>query len=189
MPGLQEQIENRLIYGVMRRIEQAVINGSGTPPALRGILNTSGLGAPASVAGDATNSDLVLNARGAVNKAGGVANGIVMHTDDINQALKAKAQTSGVRLDSNGAFGAMPSTMWELPLVEVPVTAIKGKAIVADWQLATTLFIREGVHVIVWDADQNDLTANRWTLLGESRVALAVWQPTAIAVVTLGFPS
>jgi hypothetical protein len=185
-PQLQVLVENRMVYGVNRRIEQAVINGTGVDPILLGILNTSGIGAPASVTGDTVNADLVLGAKTSVRKAGGSPNGIVMHPDDVQAALKVKASGSGVRLDSNGAFGAVPTTMWGLNLVE-NVAVPKGKAIVADFALACTLFVREGVHVIVSDADQNDFTANRLTALAEARVAFAVWQPSAIAVSTLSF--
>jgi len=187
VPGLQTAIESRLVYGVNRRIEQAAINGSGVDPALLGILNVSGIGAPASVAGDAVNADLALNGKTAVAKSGGVANGIVMHPDDVAKALKKTATGSGVRLDSDGAFGAVPTSMWGLPLVEIAVPALSGKAIVADWSIAGTVFVREGVHVLVSDSDADDFTRNRLALLGEARVAFAWWQPSAVAVVALGF--
>ena len=88
---------------------------------------------------------------------------------------------------SGGAFGSVPTQMWGLPLVEIAVAALSGKAIVADWSLAVTCFVREGVHVIISDSDQDDFLRNRLTLLGEARVAFAWWQPSAIAVVNLGF--
>jgi hypothetical protein len=45
--------------------------------------------------------------------------------------------------------------------------------------------VREGVTVLASDSDQDDLLRNRVTLLGEARFALAVWQPSAFAVVDL----
>jgi hypothetical protein len=48
-----------------------------------------------------------------------------------------------------------------------------------------TLFVREGVGVIASNSDGDDFTRNRITLLGEGRFALAIWQPSAFAVVDL----
>ena len=48
-----------------------------------------------------------------------------------------------------------------------------------------TLFVGEGVTVIASDSDQDEFTRNRVALLGEGRFALAVWQPSAFAVVDL----
>jgi hypothetical protein len=43
--------------------------------------------------------------------------------------------------------------------------------------------VREAVQVIASDSDQDDFTRNRVTLLGEGRFAVAIWQPSAFAVV------
>ena len=186
VPGLQTVLTNRLVYGVNRRVESQLLSGDGTGVNLLGVLHLSGVGAPASGVGDTVNSDLVLNAKTSVTNSGGVANGIVMNPNDVSKSLKVKASGSGERLDSDGAFGAVPTSMWGLRLVE-NVACPAGKAIVADWSIAVTLFVREGVHVIVSDADQDDFTRNRLTLLGEGRFAVAWWQPTAVAVVNLSF--
>jgi hypothetical protein len=48
-----------------------------------------------------------------------------------------------------------------------------------------TLFVREGVQVLVSDSDSDDFLRNRITMLGETRVASAIWQPGAFAIVHL----
>ena len=48
-----------------------------------------------------------------------------------------------------------------------------------------TLFVREAVNVRISDADQDDFIRNRLTMLGEGRFGLAIWQPTAFAIVHL----
>jgi signal peptide peptidase SppA len=60
VPALRAVIENRLRYGVQRRLEAQVLNGNGTAPNLRGILQTSGIGAVAFDAA-AEQADLVLD--------------------------------------------------------------------------------------------------------------------------------
>jgi hypothetical protein len=48
-----------------------------------------------------------------------------------------------------------------------------------------TLFVRERVHVLISDSDQDDFLRNRVTLLGEMRAAIAIWQPSCFALVDL----
>jgi hypothetical protein len=51
VPALQAIIESRLRYLVERRLEAQILNGNGTAPNLRGILQTSGIGTVAFDAG------------------------------------------------------------------------------------------------------------------------------------------
>ena len=62
LPTLATTLNSRLSYGVERRLETQILNGDGIGENLLGILHTSGIGAPASVAGDTTNADLALDA-------------------------------------------------------------------------------------------------------------------------------
>ena len=71
-----------------------------------------------------------------------------------------------------------------LPLITSRVVPL-GQAIVGDWTNGATLFVREAVNVRISDADQDDFVKNRLTMLGEMRAGLAIWQPTAFAVVHL----
>ncbi len=74
----------------------------------------------------------------------------------------------------------------ELTTTTIVTTAIPaGRALVGDWGRGATLLIREGVHVLVIDSDQDDFVRNRVTLLGEMRAALPVWQPSLFVDVDL----
>ena len=107
---------------------------------------------------------------------------MVVNPVDYAAMLKNKATGSGIRLDSDGAFATPPDTMWGLPAI--PSKAIpQGQALVGDWATGATLFVREPVNVRISDADQDDMTRNRLTALGEGRFGLAVWQPTAFTLV------
>lgn len=97
--------------------------------------------------------------------------------------LKAKAGGSGDYF-SGGPFVATAERLWGT--VAVPATGIPaGTALVGDATVGCTLFIREGVTVIASDSDQDDFVRHRVTLLGKGRFALAIWQPSAFAVVDL----
>ena len=99
VPSLTTVIEQRLVYGVQRRIENQVLNGDGTGENLTGVLHTSGIGAPASVTGD-NDADTALNGVINVMQSFAQPNAIVLNPVDWSKMLKAKASTSGDRIDS-----------------------------------------------------------------------------------------
>lgn len=180
---LQGVLQGRLTYSVLRRVENQILAGDGTGANLKGILATSGI---ASITYSATSplTDLTLDGITAVLVSDAEPDAVVMHPTDISAMLKAKASGSGERLDSEGAFAPTNSTIWDLP--RIASTAItQGTALVGDFALGAQLFIREGVNVRVSDSDQDDFLRNRVTLLAETRVGLAVWQPACFALVHL----
>lgn len=183
VPALATLIQNRLTYGVLRRVENQVIAGDGVGENMLGILATPGIGDVAFAAGEAL-TDLSLD--GIVNTimADAVPNAVVVNPLDLAAMLKAKATGSGIRLDSDGAFATPPDQMWGLPAIPSKVLP-QGQALVGDWSTGATLFIREGVNVRASDADQDDFVRNRLTMLGEGRFGLAIWQPAAFCLVHL----
>lgn len=181
-PALQSIIDSRMRYGVQRRLEAEVLNGNGTTPNMRGILQTSGIGAVTYSAG-ALIADQVLKGITTVMLADAMATGIVMHPTDWQNALLAKAAGDG-HYFSGGPFQVTPQQMWGVPLIP-SATITQGSALVGDFEIGAQIFIREGVHVLLSDSDQDDFIKNRVTLLAEMRAALAVWRPAAFANVAL----
>jgi HK97 family phage major capsid protein len=186
VPGLGASIQALLQWDVERRLEDEILAGNGTGGNMLGILNTSGIGASASATGDSVNSDLVANARRDVLLSNADPNGIVMNPADVTKAIKVKASGSGERLDSDGAFGATPTQMWDLPLIETPAIAA-GTALVGDFARGCQLWIREGINARVSDSDQGDFTANAVKMLLEGRFAFACFRPVCFSKVTLSF--
>jgi hypothetical protein len=83
---------------------------------------------------------------------------------------------------------ALQSTDPEKSLQDVTQLALRGQGYKDEHRTSpwgATLFVREAVQVIASDSDQDDFVRNRVTLLGEGRFALAIWQPSAFAVVDL----
>jgi Phage capsid family len=182
VPSLQTTVQTRLSYGVMRRVENQIVGGDGTGENLLGILNTAGV---ATVAfGTGPLSDLTLDGIVGVLLADAQPNAVVINPASWAQMLKATASGSGERLDSNGAFSTPATSLWGLPLIASSVIA-PGKALVGDFSHGCQLYVREGVNVRISDADQDDFIRNRITMLGEGRFGLAIWQPTAFAIVDL----
>src|SRR4051794_18378247 len=164
----------------MRRLEDQVIAGNGTGQNLRGILNTTGV---ASVAYDAAElaADLTLEGIVDVLLSDAEPNFVALSPSDWADMLKQKADGSG-EYYSGGPFAITAERLWGT--TAVPCKAIpEGTALIGDTTVGLTLFVREGVNVLASDSDQDDFVRNRVTLLGEGRFGLAVWQPSAFAIV------
>jgi HK97 family phage major capsid protein len=94
--------------------------------------------------------------------------------------LKA-TDDSGARLDSVGAFAAVPDRLWGLPLV-VSKAIAEHTALVGDFS-QVSLFVREGLSLRMSDSDQDAFIRNEVVFLVEGRWGLAVWAPSAFALV------
>lgn len=172
VPQLRGALEQRLVYGVLRRLEGQILAGNGSGENLKGIL-AHDIGS-VTFDGSAPLSDLTLDGITTVLVADAVPDLAVFNPVDLATMLKAKADPSGVRLDSDGAFSTTANTVWDLPRVASNAIPV-GTALVGDFALGCTLYIREGVNVRMSDSDQDDFVHGRVTLLGEGRFGLAVW--------------
>jgi hypothetical protein len=188
VPGLSNTLNTRLFYAVRLRMENQILSGDGTGENLLGILNTTGIGTSASAPGDTVNADLVLNALTVVQNSNAVPTGVILNPSDWNHSLKAKSAGSGMRLDSDGAYSGQMRTIWGVPVV-LSAGIAAGTALIGDWTLGATLFIREGVHVVASDADQDDFLRSRLTLMGQTRVGFVTWRAACFCKVTLSFPA
>jgi hypothetical protein len=188
VPGLGNTLNTRLAYDVRFRTENQVLSGDGTGENLLGVLNTSGIGTSASASGDSVNADLILNAITTVQNSNATPTGVVLHPTDWNKSLKAKSAGSGMRLDSDGAYSGQMRTIWGVP-VALSAGIAQGTALVGDWALGSTMFIRQGVDVVMSDADQDDFLRSRVTLMGQCRVGFVTWRAACFCKVTLSFPN
>jgi hypothetical protein len=181
--GLATLINTLLPYDVRRRIENQILSGDGVGQNLRGVLNTTGIGAPDAVDGD-NPADAILRAMTAVILSDGDPNFVaanpltwqslrLMREDDT-------ARTGQYLYGSPGALAA--PTIWGLALT-ANRTVPEATPLVGDANGAT-LLVREGVNVKVSDSDQDDFVRNRVTVLAEARVAFPIWRPASFAVAT-----
>jgi hypothetical protein len=181
VPGFGVTVNERLIYGVTRRIEQAILNGNGTGNNILGILNQTGLQTVAFTAG-AVFTDLILQGITAILNVEAEPDAIVCNPSDAEQMLIAKTSGSGQRLDSVGAFVTPPDQLWGLPLITSTVIPA-GQVLVGTFGREALLYVREGPSLRTSDADQDDFLRNRLTMLAEARVGLAVFHPAAFCLV------
>jgi HK97 family phage major capsid protein len=182
LPALQSVIDGRLRYGVENRLQDEILAGNGTGDNMRGILATTGVGVVPYVA-DALVADQLLTGITNIFLNDAEADAVVVHPLDWSAVLSAKATGDG-HYFSGGPFQVTPQVIWGVPLI--PSAAVpQGTALVGDFSIGVQLFIREGVNVLLSDADQDDFIRNRVTLLAEMRAALAVFRPSAFVTVAL----
>lgn len=177
-PTLRGYVDNRLTYLLAVREEYEILNGSGTAPHLKGILQYADIQ-------NNTGSDkfVVMGmAQAKIENVDGEADGIAMNPLDFWTAITTRQST---RFDGEGftQAGAVPPFgnvggigIWGLPVVRSRALP-SGTAIVAAWRMGATLFDRMQTVIKVGNQHSDFFTNNKIAILAEERVALAVHRP------------
>ncbi len=181
---LEAQIRTRLIFMVQRREESEVLNGNGTTPNIRGILNTSGIQTQAKGADNVVTA--VMKAMGKVRGSGGSGfaepDGIVMNPADFVNMITLQSTTGDFILQAILQNAPTPR-IWGLPIRQT--TAITaGTALVGAFAMGAEVFRIGGLTVEASSEHSTYFTENKIAILAESRIGLAVQFPTAFATVT-----
>ncbi len=182
-PALAVTLQSRLLYGVLRRLEDEIVAGSGTAENLLGIVNTTGIASVPYAAGTPL-ADLALTGQTDVLLSDAQPNAVVLHPSDWASMLTAKASGSGEYLSDSGPFGMNPDLLWGLAVIASKVMPV-GQALIGDFTQGCTLYVREAPNVRISDSDQDDFIRNVCTVLAEGRFGLAIWRPACFAVVHL----
>ena len=181
---LAEFLDSQLILGVLLSEENQMVNGNGTTPNLRGILNTSGVLTQAR--GADTGLDAILKAITQVRANFFEPTGVLMHPTDFQNVRIAKDAQGNYLMGGAGVEGA--SDVFGIPIAVSPVLA-QGTALLGDFQQAQ-LWLREDARVTF--AEQGGLGAggveifsrNQIVFRGEERAAFGVIRPAAFCQVT-----
>lgn len=191
-PAMQSYIDGRLRFMVAAREEAQLLNGNGSAPNLRGILQTTGIQTQAAgtLTSDNTVMDAILQAITKVRAVGFYEpDGIVIHPTDY-QILRLGKDANrqyfggGPFMNQYGVGGVpeMPPIWGLRPVVTTAIAA--GTALVGAFRVGATLFRRAGVTVQMTNSDQDDFVKNRITIRAEQRVALACWRPKAFCLIS-----
>lgn len=174
-PTLKGYIDTRLVYMLLLREEQQIMNGSGTAPMLPGIRNASGVQSAAFVSGDPVAT--IGNALGKIEAVDGDPDGIAIHPTDFWDLMVLRHSSPlDFGYSGNLPYGAPPNTLWGVRCVRSrSVTA--DEALVGSWALGATLFEREAPTVRTLDQHSDYAIYNKLVILAEERVALAIHRP------------
>lgn len=171
VPALRAVLEDDLRRLLLLKIDEKLLTGTGTPPEIRGILNTTGIQTQAFTT-DAITS-LSAGITKVVSSGAGYPTGVVMHPD--NWQTVRMTSSNGIWY-FGGPAEAGVSRIFGIPVI--PSTSMTtGFALVGDFSFAT-IFERWGVTFIVGLKD-DDLIKNMQTIVCEARLTLAVRRPTA----------
>jgi HK97 family phage major capsid protein len=180
--ALAAYVENRMRYGVQRRVETQLVNGNGTAPNISGFLDTGNFTAHgiADAALGSVLKKLVLIRKiiGDMEVAGYAPNAIVLNPADWAQIdidlLTSTSNAVRVQYDALGR-----PMLWGCNVVKsVGMTA--DTFAVGDFGQHGTIYDREGVTVDMSESDSDNFTKNLITLRAERRLALTSEVPAAI---------
>lgn len=169
-------VNGRLSYGLELRLDAQILNGNGTAPNLRGILQTSGIGTYTPGAAEAR----VITLRKAITIA-------QLSEYQPDTAVLHPTDWQGIELDTdnNGAFrvssnpqNSLTPRIWGLNVVVTTAITV-ATYLVGAFKLGATLWERNGVRLLMSDSHGTNFTANILVLLAEMRAALTVWRPGA----------
>jgi HK97 family phage major capsid protein len=180
--ALAAYVENRLKYGVNRKVETQIVAGDGVAPNLSGILDAGNFTAHgyADAALGATLKKLVLIRKmiADVWVAGYPADAILLNPVDW-ATIEIDLLTSTSNAVRVGVNAAGQQTLWGVPVIQsIGMTA--DQVAVGAFGQAYTIYNREGVVVEMSDSDSDNFTKNLITIRAERRLALATEVPAAV---------
>lgn len=178
--ALRAYIDERMRFMVAQTEEALLINGNGTPPNLRGILQTSGIQTQAR--GSDPAPDAVYKAMVKIMTVGFFQpDGVVMHP--LNwQSIRLLTTADGIYLWGSPADSG-PERLWSLPVV-VTTGITQNTALVGAFKLGAQVFFREGLRVETTNSNEDDFKTNLIAIRMEQREALCVYRPKAFCTVT-----
>ena len=177
---VERYINSRLMYGVRARLESQILNGDGTAPNLRGILNTTGIQTQA--LGSDSRPDAVHKAITKVESVGfAPATHIIAHPTDWEQVRLLKTSDGDYAAAPLAAAG--PRLLFNIPVV-LSTALAAGTVLVGSFMEPFLLFgERQGVMVEQgYVGDQ--FGEGKSTMRGSGRWAVGVARPAAFCTVT-----
>lgn len=178
---LMGYIRGRLTYGLEYRLDAQILNGNGTAPNLRGILNTSGINTLAPAGAEAR----VISIRKAmtlVQQDEYAPTGAVLNPADW-ELVELSQDSQGMFRVSPNVQDALGPRIWGLRVASTTAIA-SGTGLVGDFRMGATLWDRQQPTVLLSDSHASTFTSNILTLLAELRAALSVWRPAAFTKIT-----
>lgn len=184
---LRSLIDNRLLYGLALKEEGQILNGDGNGQNLLGIIpQATAYAEPFAppVGGAWTAIDIMRLAILQAVLAEYPATGHVMHPIDWTRIELTKDEV-GRYIIGNPQDGAQP-TLWRLPVVATQAITVD-KFLTGAFKLGAQLFDRWLARIELATENEDDFIKNLVTILGEERLALAVFRPESFIYGDLGF--
>jgi HK97 family phage major capsid protein len=187
---VESWINNRLIDGVRRRLQDQVLKGNGSGQDFTGIYNNANIG---SVDRSSTSLSMVESLHRCITTIRTNAfvepDFIGIHPEDWEaiRLVRGDSMTTDGTNDVAGKVGYIygdpagngPTTLWGVPVI-VHAAFTSGTPLVGRGADAT-LFVREGLSVAASDSHSTYFTERKVAILATMRAAFAITQPKAFA--------
>ena len=190
----QAYLQNRMTFGLQRKTEQQLLNGTGTTPDLQGLLNRAGL-APAIVTTAGLTAVKIME--GIFNQITFLRTNAFIEPDAIVinptdwQTIRLGKDAQGQYYAGGpftGAYGqpgpANVSNLWGYKTV-ITTAMAQGTALVGSFQECAQVFNRRGIVLDMTNSNNNDFETDLITLKATTRLALACYRPAGFGKVTL----
>jgi HK97 family phage major capsid protein len=170
-----------LLYGLAEEEEDQILNGDGTSPNLRGILQTVGI---STVGSAGTDLDAIVDAIRTIRADHREPTGLVIHPNDWYSTgfLLAKDSAGNYLIGDPRASLDQLQNLWGLRVVVTPAMT-ENTALVGDFRQAVVAD-REQATIYVTDSHKDWFGRNILAVLAEERLALGVLDPDAFCTVT-----
>lgn len=179
-PRARDYVNNRLARMLRERLDGQILNGSGSAPNIRGILQTSGIQTQA--IGSDSALDAIYKALTKVRHTGfAEPDAIVMHPNDW-QAVRLVRTTEGVYIWGNPSEAGREQ-IWGIPVIVTNAIA-EGTALVGAFRDYSEIALRRGIDIQVSNSHEGMFTQGQQAIRADFRVALVVYRPTAFCTVT-----
>jgi HK97 family phage major capsid protein len=178
VPFFESYLRQRLGFMVKQREEQQLINGNGTAPNIRGILNRTGIQVVTGYAMSTIDSIFAAMTEVRVD-AFSEPNAMVVHPRDWFDIRTSKDTTGNYLLGPATSEG--DEIVWGLRIVQT--TAIpQNTGLVGDFRQGQ-VFRRSGIDITISSEHSDYFIYNKLAVLAEERLALAVYRPAAFCKV------
>ncbi len=174
---LERVVTGEMQFGLFAGAENQIINGNGTAPNMRGLLNTSGIQTQAFAA------NIVSTIRTAVTKLeslGYVPNVIALRPDDWEKIETSVTAGSGEYIMAASPVDRAAMKLWGVPVI-LSTALPAGKALLLDKDSVEVL--SDSVVAADWDTSTG-FAKNEVYLRVESRFELAVTRPMGIVSIS-----
>jgi hypothetical protein len=173
--SLAATIDDRLALQIRQRLEAQMLNGNGTAPNLRGILNVAGIGTQPK--GADTAAVAIRKAKTKVQTPGyGQPDLLVINPTDAEEIDLAAA------VDLTAPW-VVRDEMWDVPRYATDALTA-GTAVIGDWRNYAGLKVKKGLTLQVSDSHSTFFVEGKQAVRAEIRVAFPVYRPAAFVSVT-----
>lgn len=176
-------VNQRLVYGIRKRLQSQLVSGNGTAPNLRGMVNVVGIQTQAR--GTDSRADAVHKAITKIRinaESDAEAQFIGLHPTDL-ETLRLEKTVGGDYVYSGGPVGNGAGTIWGLTPV-VSTAFSQGTAVVFDPSVMSLFYHTSGLTVSMSDSHSTYFVERKIAMLASLRAAFAVWQPNGVCTVT-----